>query len=70
MRNLEKFPECLQRFHVGWQGKSSHIVVPLLYCGSPAKQCKLSDKIVLIISQVGSDKVRKMSLHSTGSESK
>jgi hypothetical protein len=23
MRNLEKCPECLQRFHVGWQGKSS-----------------------------------------------
>jgi hypothetical protein len=23
MRNLEKCPECLQRFHVEWQGKSS-----------------------------------------------
>jgi hypothetical protein len=23
MRNLEKCPDCLQRFHVEWQGKSS-----------------------------------------------
>jgi hypothetical protein len=23
MRNLEKCPECLQRFHVEWKGKSS-----------------------------------------------
>jgi DNA modification methylase len=25
MRNLKKCPECLQRFHVEWQGKSSWV---------------------------------------------
>jgi hypothetical protein len=30
MRNLEKCPECLQRFHVEWQGKSSRKGISLI----------------------------------------
>jgi hypothetical protein len=30
MRNLEKCPECLQRFHVEWQGKSSKLDLSLV----------------------------------------
>jgi hypothetical protein len=30
MRNLEKCPECLQRFHVEWQGKSSQKGISLI----------------------------------------
>jgi hypothetical protein len=30
MRNLEKCPECLQRFHVEWQGKSSRKEISLI----------------------------------------
>jgi hypothetical protein len=30
MRNLEKCPECLQRFHVEWQGKSSQKTISLI----------------------------------------
>jgi hypothetical protein len=31
MRNLGKYPECLQRFHVEWQGKSSRKEIPLIF---------------------------------------
>jgi hypothetical protein len=30
LRNLEKCPECLQRFHVEWQGKSSRKGISLI----------------------------------------
>jgi hypothetical protein len=30
MWNLEKCPECLQRFHVEWQGKSSQKGISLM----------------------------------------
>jgi hypothetical protein len=30
MRNLEKCPECLQRFHDEWQGKSSQKGISLI----------------------------------------
>jgi hypothetical protein len=30
MRNLENCPECLQRFHVEWQGKSSRQGISLI----------------------------------------
>jgi hypothetical protein len=30
MRILEKCPECLQRFHVEWQGKSSQKGISLI----------------------------------------
>jgi hypothetical protein len=30
MRNLENCPECLQRFHVEWQGKSSRKEICLI----------------------------------------
>jgi hypothetical protein len=30
MRNLENCPECLQRFHVEWQGKSSRKGISLI----------------------------------------
>jgi hypothetical protein len=30
MRNLEKCPECLQRSHVEWQGKSSRKGISLI----------------------------------------
>jgi hypothetical protein len=30
MRNLEKCPKCLQRFHVEWQGKSSQKGISLI----------------------------------------
>jgi hypothetical protein len=30
MRNLEKCPECLERFHVEWQGKSSQKGISLI----------------------------------------
>jgi hypothetical protein len=30
MRNLEKYPECLQRFHVEWQGKSFQKEISLI----------------------------------------
>jgi hypothetical protein len=31
MRNLEKCSECLQRFHVEWQGKSSRKGISLIF---------------------------------------
>jgi hypothetical protein len=30
LRNLQKCPECLQRFHVEWQGKSSRKGISLI----------------------------------------
>jgi hypothetical protein len=35
MRNVEKCSECLQRFHVEWQGKSSQKGISLIlnFCG-------------------------------------
>jgi hypothetical protein len=31
MRDLEKCPECLQRFHVEWQGKFSRKGISFIY---------------------------------------
>jgi hypothetical protein len=31
MRNLEECSECLQRFHVEWQGKSSRKGISLIF---------------------------------------
>jgi hypothetical protein len=43
MRNLEKCPECLQRFHVEWQGKFSQKGISLGFARFPNKS--VSDDI-------------------------
>jgi hypothetical protein len=59
MRNLEKCPECLQRFHVKWQGKSSQKGISLILNRLIPRFPSVSDDMKLMVSLQQGPKVSK-----------